>query len=240
MISKKIAEQARILSAVSRAQMNSSLTGADNAAFTRMLVAAMERAAQRVDPVKSPVALHHDFPALEKKAADSLLNRAAATGTGREIIDIILTHEGSGYVRRDGGEESSKYGILQATARQHGYRGDVKNLSRAEAVTIYQKLWKESGAENLPYPLSLVHFDTYVNSPAAAAKLLKACGGDVDAYLKGRADRYNRLASLRPARFAKYLPGWLNRIASLQNIVNRHRYDRYFAAGPSAGYSKHS
>lgn len=240
MVSKKIAEQARVLSAISRAQMNNSLSGTDHSSFTRMLVAAMERTADRVDPVRTPVAIHQDFSALEKKGSDSLVNRAASAGASRDIIDIILTHEGSSYVRRDGGEESSKYGILQATANKHGYRGPVKNLSRSEAIAIYQKIWKESGAEKLPYPLSLVHFDTYVNSPAAATRLLKTTGGDVDTYLKERADRYTRLATLKPARFGKYLAGWMNRIKSLETMVKQHRYDRYFAAGPYGIPSKKS
>ena len=107
-------------------------------------------------------------------------------------------------------------------------------------MAIYQKIWKESGAENLPYPLSLVHFDTYVNSPAAAGKLLKASHGDVDAYLKGRSERYTRLATLKPARFGKYFAGWMNRIKNLQAIVKQHQYDRYFASGPSSIPSRSS
>ena len=48
----------------------------------------------------------------------------------KEVIRFVLKQEGSAYVARDGGKESSKYGILQATARGYGYEGSVKYLTR--------------------------------------------------------------------------------------------------------------
>ncbi|MBZ0156196.1 MAG: hypothetical protein K8I29_08315 [Alphaproteobacteria bacterium] len=138
----------------------------------------------------------------------------------RESLAVVLKHEGSAYVRRDGGRESSRFGILQSTAREYGYRGEVRHLTRAEAESIYRKIWDKSGAASLPPPLSMVHFDTYVNSPAAARKLLDRSGGDVNAYLGLRAQRYRRLAELRPQRYARYLKGWMNRIASLRDLAS--------------------
>ncbi|MBF0560364.1 MAG: hypothetical protein HQL08_16480, partial [Nitrospirae bacterium] len=82
---------------------------------------------------------------------------------------------------------------------------------------------------SLPYPLSLVHFDTYVNSPAAAVKLLKKSGGNTGAYLSMRAQRYTRLAELRPERYAKYLKGWMNRVADLRNIASANSVLNSFA-----------
>ncbi len=35
-----------------------------------------------------------------------------------------------------------------------------------------------------------------------------------------RAMRYTRLAELRPGRYAKYLKGWINRVADLRNITS--------------------
>ena len=147
----------------------------------------------------------------------------------KEILATVLKHEGSAYVHNDGGAESSKFGILQSTAREHGYKGNIKNITRADAEAIYKQIWDKSGAASLPYPLSLVHFDTYVNSPAAATKLLKKSAGNTDAYLSMRANRYARLAELRPAKYGKYLKGWINRVADLRNITTGHAVLKNFA-----------
>ena len=64
----------------------------------------------------------------------------------KEALRFVLDHEGSRYVASDAGKESSKYGILQATAARCGYNGDVRYMSRTEAEAIYRKIWDESGA----------------------------------------------------------------------------------------------
>ena len=136
-----------------------------------------------------------------------------------DAIRFVLKQEGSGYVSRDAGRESSRYGVLQATARRMGYDGDVRSMSRRDAEKVYDKLWRESGAGALPRDLALVHFDTYVNSPAAAKKMLQSSGGNPEVYLDLRSHRYQRLADVRPERFAKYLKGWMNRIENLRSLV---------------------
>ncbi len=151
----------------------------------------------------------------------------------KQILATVLKHEGSAYVQRDG-SESSKFGILQSTAREFGYKGSIRNMSRAQAEAVYKKIWDRSGAASLPYPLSLVHFDTYVNSPTAAMKLLGKSGGSAEAYLAMRARRYTRLAELRPARYGRYLKGWMNRVADLRNITAEHTVLSRFA-GKNAG-----
>lgn len=143
-------------------------------------------------------------------------------GKFQEALRFVLEREGSRYVREDGGRESSKYGILQSTARAYGYSGNVQNLSRSEAEAIYRKLWEKSGAEALPFPLSTVHFDTYVNSPAAAERILARSKGNGEIYLRLREERYARLAETRPEQYGKYLKGWNNRIKSLRTMVAQY------------------
>lgn len=155
---------------------------------------------------------------IEKPAASSI---PAPVDSFKEILKVVLKHEGSAYVKRDG-FESSKMGILQSTANEFGYKGDIKDLTRADAEAIYKKIWNRSGAAKLPYPLSLVHFDTYVNSPAAARKILKKSEGSVDAYLEMRGQRFQRLAQRRPARFARYLKGWMARVNHLKQITTEY------------------
>jgi lysozyme family protein len=138
----------------------------------------------------------------------------------KQVIRFVLKQEGSAYVARDGGgKESSKYGILRATARGYGYEGNIRHLTRDDAEAIYEKMWKESGADKLPRSLAIVHFDTYINSPAAARKMLKASEGDVETYLDLRAQRYARLASRRPEKYGKYAKGWMNRVDHLRSLV---------------------
>jgi lysozyme family protein len=139
----------------------------------------------------------------------------------KESLKTVLKYEGTRLVKEDGGrKESSKYGILESTAKELGYKGNIRSLTMADVETIYRKIWNKSGAGSLPYPLSVVHFDTYVNSPAMAKKILLQSNGNVDKYLGLRLERYNRLAQLKPERYGKYLNGWTNRIKSLKVIAN--------------------
>lgn len=142
----------------------------------------------------------------------------------KDIIQFVITQEGSTYVDKDGGKESSRFGILQTTAERFGYLGTVKNMSKQEAERIYEKMWQKSGAQNLNPDLALVHFDTYVNSPSAANKMLKTCNGNVNDYISMRSNRYNRLSSIRPERYGKYLKGWMNRIENLRSAVAENNY----------------
>jgi lysozyme family protein len=183
--------------------------------FLKLLTRSLEKpnTVQTVSsPSLNPIALSPYAPTVET-------NLAAEESPMKEVIDFVLSQEGSTYVSRDGGRESSKYGVLQSTARGYGFQGSIKNLTRAEATKIYEKMWRESGAEKLPRDLAMVHFDTYINSPAAARKMLKVCEGDTDKYLELRAERYSRLAERRPERFAKYMKGWMNRIEHLRTMV---------------------
>ena len=133
-------------------------------------------------------------------------------------------------MREDGGRENSRYGILQSTAREYGFKGNIKDITRADAEAIYRKLWDKSGAASLPFPLSTVHFDTYVNSPSAADKILTKSQGTADVYLRMREQRYTRLAEIRPEQYGKYLKGWNNRIKNLRTMVADYRNGNFLKA----------
>jgi len=163
-----------------------------------------------IDPTALPPYLMSDPGQQEPTAEESPM---------KQVIRFVLKQEGSAYVARDGGKESSKYGVLRATARGYGYEGNIRHLTRGDAEAIYEKMWKESGADKLPRSLAVVHFDTYINSPAAARRMLKASGGDVETYLDLRAQRYARLAARRPEKYGKYAKGWMNRVEHLRSLV---------------------
>jgi lysozyme family protein len=93
---------------------------------------------------------------------------------------------------------------------------DVKDLDKAEANDIYEdRYWNAAGCPALRWPLCLVHFDTAVNLGVSRAnKMLVASGKDPHAYLHNRRNYYTSLANQKPA-LAKFLKGWLNRLAAL-------------------------
>jgi len=123
-------------------------------------------------------------------------------------------------VHRDGASgESSMYGILQSTANENGYKGNIKDITVEYVKAIYRKIWEKSGASSLPPALSVVHFDTYVNNPAMAKKLLNRSKGDINIYLKMREQQYVNLAEKRPEVFKRYLKGWKTRVDNLRTMI---------------------
>jgi hypothetical protein len=230
MVTKKLVNEARLHSHLTRLNMLAKASGTENKDFQKMFAAALDRTdTGKTLQRQSPYPFTQDVAAIEARKNQPVSDGSTESLEFRKILEVVLSNEGSRYVRKDGGEESSKYGVLQATANKYGYTGNVKNLSRADAEAIYKKIWEESGAGKLSYPLSLVHFDTYVNSPAAANKMLRTSNGDIDTYLKQRGQRYTRLAHLKPARYGKYLAGWMNRIKNLNEAVNEHKAGQDFA-----------
>ncbi|OQX15987.1 MAG: hypothetical protein BWK76_12275 [Desulfobulbaceae bacterium A2] len=135
------------------------------------------------------------------------------------IMQTIFRHEGSRYVGSDAGGEASKYGILQSTAKENGFVGDLRSMTQTQAKEIYRKIWNKSGAAQMDADLSLVYFDSYINHPASAKRFLKESGGDINTFLQLREARYQELATTKPERFGRYLKGWMNRIASLRSAV---------------------
>lgn len=204
-----IINAARTLQSTRLDQRDSARQGAGkpNVSFQQVLARSLEN-----EPLKNLVYKTDVSPVFSQEEIEDQLKF-------RECLRFVIGQEGEKYVSEDGRRESSKFGILQSTARSLGYKGDVKNMSRADAEALYKKIWNKSGAKALPYPMCLVHFDTFVNSPAAARKLLKNSEGNMEGYLKSREQRYVRLAGARPATYGRYLKGWKNRIQSLKAVV---------------------
>jgi hypothetical protein len=194
------------------------LSGASADRTSMFLGILMERIAQASDQAgaKAPGAISPTQPAADVACGrPRRVNEPAGDTSMRDAFRFVFEHEGSGYVASDAGKESSRYGILQATAVRYGYEGDVRNMSKTQAEAIYQKIWQDSGARDLPPGLALVHFDTYINSPQTARKLLQSSHGDLNVYMGLRARRYARLSALKPRRYAQYMKGWMKRIQDL-------------------------
>ncbi|MDI9560649.1 MAG: glycosyl hydrolase 108 family protein, partial [Pseudomonadota bacterium] len=55
-----------------------------------------------------------------------------------EALNFVLKHEGKNLVHRDGASgESSMYGILQSTANENGYKGNIKDITVEDVKAIY-------------------------------------------------------------------------------------------------------
>lgn len=129
-----------------------------------------------------------------------------------DFYNNYLGKQEGGYVANDGNGTPSNYGINQKA--NPGV--NVKNLSQPQAAQILQQqYWDKSGAANLPPALAAIHADTAVNMGLpAATQLLQASGGDPNAYMQLRAQRYQQIAKANP-HMVQYLPAWNNRLQAL-------------------------
>ncbi len=95
-----------------------------------------------------------------------------------EVFDEILGKEG-GYVSHpDDTGGATKWGITEKVARSHGYRGDMRDLSRGQALEILEAdYWYGPNFDkvaNLSADIAAELCDTGVNmGPAVAAKMLQ-------------------------------------------------------------------
>ena len=94
------------------------------------------------------------------------------------LIDALIEREG-GYVHHPADKGGATcFGITEAVARAHGYMGDMRNLPRAEAVTIYRRLYwlrphYDDVAKRAPRVAAEL-FDTGANmGPAVATTFLQ-------------------------------------------------------------------
>ena len=95
-----------------------------------------------------------------------------------ELIDALIEREGgySNHPSDRGG--ATKYGITEAVARAHGYRGSMRALPRDEAAAIYRRLYwlrpRFDQVERRSTKIAAELFDTGVNmGPAVAATFLQ-------------------------------------------------------------------
>jgi lysozyme family protein len=95
-----------------------------------------------------------------------------------KLIDEVIGREGgfSDHPADRGG--ATRWGVTEAVAREHGWRGDMRHYPRTEAVAVYRRLyWLRPGfdriAEHAP-AIAEEMFDTGVNmGPAVAVGFLQ-------------------------------------------------------------------
>jgi lysozyme family protein len=107
-----------------------------------------------------------------------------------KLIDEVVAREGgySNHPADRGG--ATRWGVTEAVARAHGWRGDMRDYPRSEAAAVYRRLyWLRPGfdrvAEHAPRVAAEL-FDTGVNmGPAVAAGFLQRA---LNALNRGAAD----------------------------------------------------
>lgn len=133
----------------------------------------------------------------------------------RKGLEFVLQYEG-GYVDDPddkGGE--TKWGISKRAYPEV----DIKNLTREEALRIYQRdYWIAAGCDSLSYPMNVVVFDSAVNCGVARAKAWLRASETPEEVIQLRKEFYVDLVRKNPAQ-RKFLRGWAWRIIDLQKLV---------------------
>jgi lysozyme family protein len=144
-------------------------------------------------------------------------------------LALVLKHEG-GYVNdpKDPGGETN-----MGISKRSFPKEDIRNLTRERAAELYERhYWIPAKCTSVPAPLRPLYFDTAVNcGVATAVRLLQlSCGIEADGifgpatmkasirarradFAEERRQYYLRMVHRNPS-LARFLGGWLNRIAS--------------------------
>lgn len=168
-------------------------------------------------------------------------------------LPIVLGAEGgySDHPADRGGK--TNMGITEGTLSNAYSKGivshkDVKKLTRDEAMKIYQALyWTPCGADKMPWPLCLLHFDAAVNHGiGGAGKLIQRTVNSIKGpvlkidgavgpatlaelksmeikffcleLLKTRREYFEAIVRNNPSQKV-FLKGWLNRIDKLKKYI---------------------
>lgn len=130
-------------------------------------------------------------------------------------VGITLNFEG-GYTNDSldpGGE--TNFGITRRSYPDI----DIKNLTREQASAIYKRdYWDQGGCNQLPWPMSAIHFDTCVLFGISRAAGFKELSVNAHDYLLRRIQAH--LERVRQNRTQeKFLRGWLNRCMKLYTTL---------------------
>ena len=87
-----------------------------------------------------------------------------------QAFDRLLGHEGGYANHRDDPGGETMWGVTARVARANGYTGDMRDLPRDKAKSIYlAKYWAPLRADELPSAVRFDVFDAAVNSGTAQA-----------------------------------------------------------------------
>lgn len=145
-----------------------------------------------------------------------------------DALDFVLGEEG-GYkpFTPSTGDPATNKGVTQGTYDDYRdtmglARQSVQYITDAEVADIYNRMyWQASGADQQPWPTSLVLFDAAVQHGVGKARqMLATSNGDPQAFIDIRRQYYRNIVALHPEK-AVYLGTWLRRMDSLQGVVEQ-------------------
>lgn len=132
----------------------------------------------------------------------------------------------------------TKYGITLRTAIQYGLDedkdgdvdiDDIKNMSPETAFIVYRdRYWNAVQADDLPWDIAMMAFDSAVNCGVGATKkLLIGWNNDVAPYSMFKEKRrvyYKQIVARKP-ELGVYINGWNNRVNNLDKLISMIRTD---------------
>ena len=117
------------------------------------------------------------------------------------LLDELVEREGGFVDHPDDRGGATRYGVTEAVARAHGYRGEMRYLPRDEAISIYRRLYwlrpRFDAVAERSWRIAAELFDTGVNmGPAVATTFLQRAltalnrqGKDFGNYILDKAGR---------------------------------------------------
>ena len=165
---------------------------------------------------------------LIQKLKDKILKREQVVekpkrvGGFNEALNFI--HPIEGFISNDP-KDTGKLTIYGISTKSHpeAVQAMLKLIEvgkKEEAYEIakniyYTKYWLDSGCDKLPYPFSVVVFDTAVNcGGGTASRLLATYGGDWRDYIIQRMEYHTTCKTA-----TDHMLGWARRLAALYNYA---------------------
>lgn len=144
-----------------------------------------------------------------------------------KMLDCVLKSEG-GYNPNDCGQAGNK-GVQQSTYDQYRkskglHTRNVKLITNDEVKDLYYTMfYQASGADKIKDArMALYVFDTAVNMGVSAAKnIYNECDGNLDKFEELRIAKYESIAAKNNGAKQKYLNGWKNRVADVEEYANK-------------------
>jgi lysozyme family protein len=128
-----------------------------------------------------------------------------------QAFSILMQFEGGYSVNKNDPGGETNYGISKKAYPELA----IDKLTQEQAKAIYLRdYWEPIGADDLPFPLDVIAFDTSVNCGLHTAQKILNETRDWKDYLFKRLFYYTAIVKEKPA-LRDFIRGWLNRVLAL-------------------------
>lgn len=149
-------------------------------------------------------------PELGQRIGERIYNGASIGNVDNIISHIIKNYEGTDEVKDVDG-----YQVRMGINKRANPDVDLASLTEKRAIEIYkERYWAPIAGENIPPNMVLTALDSsIVVGPGRTKKWLQQANGDADKFNALRMQWFNHLAQTNPAKYAKSMKSWENRVA---------------------------